>query len=276
MPLQNRVTPFGDLVSHPVRYPDPTVMFGNRGVLHNDRREVVRTHNGKMWLACRLHVERTRKVQRDDNRAFNGRKRVLMAPRRYTELFFLDEPTAFAAGHRPCGCCRRQDFKGFMAAWTTAFPREQAWTASDVDAVLQSERLSAEGTKILHTASLSALPPGAMITLENEPWLLWGNKLHRWSHEGYVQQRSDVPGDQQVQLLTPPSLVAAICAGFRPGLPHISARGDAQREATEHATEPLKLEPDMFEATPTPAPTHMDPTAGDRTDQGQPHKRMRL
>lgn len=263
MPLQNRVTPFGEIVSHPVRYPDPTVIFGNRGVLHNDHRTIVRTHNGKMWLACRLHVERTRKVQREDNRAFNGRKRMLMTPRRYTELFFLDEPTALAAGHRPCGCCRRQDFKAFMAAWTTAFPRQEAWTAGAVDIVLQSERMSSDGKKLLHAEQLSALPPGVMISLENEPWLVWDDKLYRWSHEGYEQQRSDIPSEQQVQVLTTPSFVAVIRAGFQPGLPHISARREDQKEAT------LTFGPISELHSP---PTDIT-TAEDSTDQTPPLKR---
>ena len=100
MPLQNRVTPWSQLVAVPVRYERPAAMFGNRGCLHDDGRNILRESRGKMWLSCALDVERSRAVQRDDNRAFNGRKRVLMTPRRYTELFFLDEPTALAAGHR--------------------------------------------------------------------------------------------------------------------------------------------------------------------------------
>ena len=89
------------------RYPRETACFGNRGCLHDDNKEVVRAFASKAWLACKLEVDRTRKVQRNDNRAFNGRRRVLFSPSRYTELFFLDEATALAAGHRPCSCCRR-------------------------------------------------------------------------------------------------------------------------------------------------------------------------
>ena len=119
-PLQNRVTPWGDLVAVPRRYPPSTAAFGNRGVLHDATREVTRPFKVTAWLACKFHVTRERAVQRDDNRAFNGRKRVVMAPGRYTELFFLDEHTALAAGHRPCACCRREDYTRFVDAWTKA------------------------------------------------------------------------------------------------------------------------------------------------------------
>jgi len=160
MPLCNRVTPWGAIVSHPARYSPATAVFGNRGVLHDDQRQIVRPHASRQWLACKLSVNRTRKTQRDDNRAFNGRKRVLMTPRRYTELFFLDEPTAMAAGHRPCACCRRQDYQRFLRAWSAAHPRREPWTAAAVDAVLHPERLLADGSKARHAARLAELPDG--------------------------------------------------------------------------------------------------------------------
>ena len=160
MPLCNRVTPWGAIVSHPARYNPATAVFGNRGVLHDDQRQIVRPHASRLWLSCKLSVNRTRKTQRDDNRAFNGRKRVLMTPRRYTELFFLDEPTAMAAGHRPCACCRRQDYQRFLIAWSEAHPRREPWTAAAVDAVLHSERLAPNGSKARHAARLVELPDG--------------------------------------------------------------------------------------------------------------------
>jgi hypothetical protein len=205
------------------------------------QRHVVRSFRGKMWLCCRLDVDdRSRKVQRDDNRAFNGRKRTLMAPRRYTELFFLDEATALAAGHRPCGCCRRADFARFMECWQAAQPRDRRWTASDVDAVLHSERLAPS-----RTAPLSSLPDGAFVTLEPadaravlEPgqdracWLKWSGKLHRWSHLGYTEQRDCACAPRHVDVLTPPSICATLEAGFRPALPHPSA---LEPDGTSHS-----------------------------------------
>ena len=252
MPLQNRVTPWSTIVAHPARYPDPTAVFGNRGCLHGVQRNLLKPHHGKMWLACKLHVTRTRKVQRDDNRAFNGRKRILMTPRRYTELFFLDEPTAMAAGHRPCACCRRHDYERFLECWTRAFARSEKWTAPQIDDVLHGERLAADGTKVTHTASLASLPDGVLLSLtdesereqrsdasvgdsrgasagEDDVWLLWERRLHRWSHEGYVEHlsigdRERWPPTRTVRVLTPPSLVRTLEVGFAPGMPHVSAR----------------------------------------------------
>ena len=237
MPLCNRVTPFGDIVSHPARYPPATAMFGNRGVLHDDNRRIVKPHAGRMWLSCRLHVSRTRKTQRDDNRAFNGRKRVLMTPRRYTELFFLDEPTALAAGHRPCACCRRQDYTLFLRAWTRAFPRREPWTAAAVDSALHAERLAPGGGKARHAARLADLPDGVLVTAlsssreDGGAWLLWRGALHEWSHLGYGEARGvaglleERGAAHEVEVLTPRSLVATLQAGFAPGRPHASAEG---------------------------------------------------
>ena len=226
MPLCNRVTPFGEIVAHSARYPPTSVVFGNRGVLHDGERNVVRQHAGRMWLACKLHVDRTRKVQRDDNRAFNGRKRVLMTPRRYTELFFLDEATAMSAGHRPCACCRNDDFKRFMATWARAHKRQEVWTAAAVDAVLHAERLTpAGGSKGTHPATLEELPNGVMVRLDGgDAWLVWQGELHRWSHHGYDARRAvaSVGGQTVVDVLTPRSLVSVLRAGFEPGPPHLS------------------------------------------------------
>jgi len=102
MPLRNRVTPFGDLVA----VPDRGALMGNRGVLHDDERRIVRFSQGRRWIACLTDVK--------------GRRRPLMTPGRYTELFFLDEATALAAGHRPCWECRRADALRFRDAWARA------------------------------------------------------------------------------------------------------------------------------------------------------------
>ena len=239
-PLQNRVTPWSAIVAHPARYAEPTVMFGNRGVLHGQQRNILRPFNGKMWLACTLHVDRTRKRQRDDNRAFNGRKRILMTPNRYTELFFIDEPTAMAAGHRPCACCRRGDHVRFMDSWSKAFPRQGEndgpWTAASVDAHIHDDRLDGKRCKRLYTAPLGSLPDGVFVTLdapfetcdsatgeEPQAWLLWAGMLHRWTHHGYIEhQPAGLDRSRSVHVLTPRSLVATLQAGFVPGPPHAS------------------------------------------------------
>ena len=245
MPLQNRVTPWSEIVSTRARYADPTVMFGNRGVLHDDRRNVIRPYASKMWLCCKLNVSRTRKVQRDDNRAFNGRKRILMMPRRYTELFFLDEPTAIAAGHRPCACCRRDDYVHFVDCWSKAFPSSDVrWTASAIDAVLHRERLQSDGkTRKTYEAALSSLPDGVFVSMsdpstnpfgstedghEPDAWLLWAGCLHHWSHFGYTERLllSENPA-RTVRVLTPKSLSATLEAGWQPGSPHVSVHSSA-------------------------------------------------
>jgi hypothetical protein len=108
MPLQNRVTPLGELIADPAR----GLVYGNRGCLHDDRGRIRRRYNGKRWIACRLQ--------------FRGwHRHPLVQPGRFTELFFLDEATAFAAGHRPCALCRREDYKrfiGLLSGWRPVVP----------------------------------------------------------------------------------------------------------------------------------------------------------
>src|SRR5215472_16656696 len=117
MPLENRVDPYGTLFRTPAR----GTMMGNRGgVIHNDEREIVRRYRSRRWIACVLE--------------FRGRKRIVMSPRRYTELFFLDEAVALAAGHRPCAECRRARYNAFRLAWNTAQPPP----ADEMDAALHT------------------------------------------------------------------------------------------------------------------------------------------
>src|SRR3954453_3806627 len=133
-PLQNRVTPLGELVAVPER----GLLYGNRGVLHDSEGRIRRRFQGRRWIACRLE--------------FRGRRRhPLLQPGRYTELFFLDEATALAAGHRPCAECRREDYRRFVALWQELHPGETR--ADAIDARLHAERLA--GT---HRARLDSLP----------------------------------------------------------------------------------------------------------------------
>ena len=124
MPRQNRVNPFGEIIATPER----GTFMGNRGVLHDDEGRIRRKWQGKRWIVCVLE--------------FRGRKRKVMTPSRYTELFFLDEATALAAGHRPCAECRRERFKSFCCAWQPAHPQKGGSrpSASDIDTCLNAER----------------------------------------------------------------------------------------------------------------------------------------
>lgn len=246
-PLPTRVTPFGSIVAVALRYDRPSARIGNRGVIHDASFRLTHQWKSRAWLVCEIDTSRTRSVQRDDNRAFNGRKRQVFTPGRWSELFFLDECVAFAAGHRPCACCRNQDYKAFLRAWSFAHPRSKAWTAAEVDAVLHAERLECRhGSKRLHAMpSVANLPDGVMVLLQDEAeavqsseggkdvkgrqvgsndesaWLVWNGALHRWTHAGYVGRTSPIP-DRPCSLLTPPSLVAVIEHGFTPGPPHSS------------------------------------------------------
>ena len=200
MPLQNRVDPWGRLQAVDAK----GTLLGNRGVLHNDRQEIVAPWRTKAWLTCRL--------------AWKGRKRTVMSPGRYTELFFLDEATAFAAGHRPCFYCRRDDANRFRAAWEKGNGVADV-LAPEIDAVLHRERF-ASGRK-LHPLPmrLEKLPDGAMVQAGGESLLIVGGKPLRWSFAGYHRVEAPI---EKAMLITPPSTVRALASGFQPVL-HSSA-----------------------------------------------------
>jgi hypothetical protein len=196
MALQNRVTPLGELVSDPAR----GLVYGNRGCLHDAAGRIRRRYNGKRWIACRLE--------------FRGWHRgPLMQPGRFTELFFLDEATAFAAGHRPCALCRREDFNRLVALWPGRVG------ADAIDAQLHAERV-APGTRAqLHREwPLDKLPDGAFVLRDGAPFLVLGKELLRWSPAGYLE-RAPRPARGQALLVTPPSLVAVLRAGWRHVVP---------------------------------------------------------
>jgi hypothetical protein len=196
MARRNRVSPFGTIEADRAR----GTLMGNRGCLVNASGELVRDYDGTRWITCLL--------------AFKGRppRRPLMAPGRYTELFFLDEATACAAGHRPCFECRRADAKAFAGAWRELHP-------GDTRAPLIDARLHAERTSGAHEhAACAELPDGAMVSLDGSAWLVIGGALLAWTHAGYTDARCFPAGP--VTVLTPPSSVAAMRAGWRPtGLP---------------------------------------------------------
>jgi hypothetical protein len=200
MPLQNRVTPFSELVADPAR----GLVYGNRGCLHDANGRIRRRYNGKRWIACRLQ--------------FRGRHReALQQPGRYTELFFLDEATAFAAGHRPCAECRREDYDRLSEIWGRLHPRQIG--ADAIDAQLHGERVDpGSRAQRRHEAALDDLPDGTLVLRESEPFLVLGRELLRWTPAGYGE-RSPRPVRGDATVLTPPSLVAVLRAGWRPVVP---------------------------------------------------------
>lgn len=193
MPLQNRVTPFGDIVALPGR----GLMMGNRGVLHDEHRSIVRATQVKRWIACVLE--------------FRGRHREIMKPRSYTELFFLDEATAFAAGHRPCAECRNADYKRFRDLWRACFGEPAS--ADAMDAVLHNERLDGR-TKRTWQADVTTLPDGTYLSVDGAARILWNGELVAWSDAGYGD-RVQCPTQAIVEVLTPPSIVAIFKSGYR-------------------------------------------------------------
>src|SRR5688500_1253887 len=206
MPLQNRVTPLGELAADPAR----GLVYGNRGCLHDANGRIRRRYDGRRWIACRLR--------------FRGWKRgPLMQPARFTELFFLDEATAFAAGHRPCALCRRADYDRFAAIWGELHPGQVG--ADAIDAQLHTERV-AQDTRAhrLHAAVFDDLPDGTFVLKDGAPHLVLGAELLEWTAAGYAR-RVRRPSGKAV-LITPPSLVAVLYTGWEPLVPflHPTAR----------------------------------------------------
>lgn len=208
MPLQNRVTPAGEIVATPER----GTMMGNRGgCFHRTDRTLAATPwANRQWICCVL--------------SFKGRRRALMQPNRYTELFFLDEATALSAGHRPCFECRRADATRFAALWASAHGLDAPPKAPEMDRVLHQERLSPRREKSVFEADIAALPGGTCLRLEPQgaPYLLAGEGLLRWSFAGYGEMLPR-PSTGTVQVLTPRSIVAVLSAGYHPML-HPSAQ----------------------------------------------------
>lgn len=198
MSRQNRVTPLGELVADPAR----GLVYGNRGCLHDANGRIVRRYNGKRWIACRLE--------------FRGWQRgQLMQPGKFTELFFLDEATAFAAGHRPCALCRRADYDRFLDLWG------RPAGADAVDARLHEERLDNRSRR-LHDAAIDELPDGAFVLHQQVPHLVFGSKLLRWGPAGYVDGMRR-PKQQRILAITPPSLVAILRRGWQGDVPFLHA-----------------------------------------------------
>jgi hypothetical protein len=197
VPRQNRVTPFGSIIATPER----GTLMGNRGVLHDGEGRIRRAWQGKRWIVCLL--------------AFKGRKRAVMTPWHYTELFFLDEATALAAGHRPCAECRRERFNPFRRAWAAQSGNTHLPGAEEIDHRLHAERVAPDRSKRTFLAPLDGLPDGVFVKLEDAAFLVLAGELLRWSPGGYTGRRPR-PAGLEVTVLTPPSTVGAIQAGYTP------------------------------------------------------------
>lgn len=197
MPRQNRVQPDGQIIITSAR----GTLMGNRGCLHNDQGTIVRQYQRKAWITCLLK--------------FKGRKRPLMSPSQYTELFFLDEATALAAGHRPCNECRPANFKAFKAAWLKAnLPGQQKLSALDLDTALHLDRTSSSSSVI---GDVQNLPTGTMVRdSQGCFYLVRRTKLLRWAPDGYSPPVSTPQAP--FTLVTPPSILKALQAGYEPQL----------------------------------------------------------
>lgn len=209
MALQNRVTPWGEIVALPER----GLFMGNRGCLHDGQRRIVKQWARNPWVTCAL--------------VFKDRRRQLMAPNQYTELFFLDEATALAAGHRPCATCRRDAYEKFKAYWLAANPDLAAQTdgtMGTIDRLLHRERVDGTGRKTTWAGRLGELPDGAVVVRQGsrDALLVVGGAVHPWTPAGYAP-RQVLPPATAVQVLTPRSVVKALARGYQPVL-HPSVR----------------------------------------------------
>ena len=200
MPYQNRVDPWGKLQVADCR----GSYLGNRGILHNENKEIVATHRIKGWVTCLLE--------------FKDRKRAIMTPKRYTELFFLDEATAFSSGHRPCAECRRSRYNEFKEKWLLAngdLLEEKKPTAPNIDTIIQLERIKKK-QKVTYASTLNLLPDGTMVAINAKAFLIWKNKLYEWSFSGYSKSQIFYDKNKNVTVLTPKSYVKAFSEGLIP------------------------------------------------------------
>ncbi len=182
--------------------------MGNRGgVLHNSDQEIVRPYRSRRWITCVLE--------------FKDRRRVVMSERRYTELFFLDEATAFAAGHRPCAECRRERFNAFKETWRRAKALERLPFADHMDLELHKARIDGRN-KVAYQATMDSLPDGCFVQTGGRPHLVWGSALLSWTPEGYAGREAR-PEKSIVTVLTPEPIVACMRHGYRPQI-HDSGR----------------------------------------------------
>lgn len=210
MPLPNGVDPWGNI--HAI---SPSAMYlGNRGILHRDG-VIVRQWANKSWVTCAL-------------RYGNRNRKPLMQPNRYSELFFLDEATALAAGHRPCGECRKEDYKRFKAAWFAAHSAaDMVNSIAAIDNALHADRVSLGRDKKTFRAVLQDLPHGVIVEIDGRAYLYWETGLRLWTPLGYTETLTSIAPSDMVSVLTPQSVVGAIRAGYRPQSHHTALSSDS-------------------------------------------------
>jgi hypothetical protein len=199
---QNRVTPLGELIATRER----GLVYGNRGCLHDNMGQIRRRYNGRRWISCQLQFK-------------DWHRGPLLQPGRFTELFFLDEATAFAAGHRPCALCRRTDYTRFVETWQTLHPGRSS--ADAIDEQLHDERIEADTrAQQHHDAPFDELPDGVFVLHDGAPHLVLGASLLAWSAAGYWA-RSARPGGALARVITPPSVVAVLRTDWQSLVPFV-------------------------------------------------------
>jgi hypothetical protein len=220
MPLQNRVLPDGSIVAAPQR----GTMMGNRGgAFHRDDQTLAaRRWHSRQWICCVL--------------SFKGRRRPVMQPRRYTELFFLDEATALAAGHRPCFECRRPAALEFAERWNAARALPGRAKAYEMDQVLHGERLDHGGAKRTYRAAVAELPEHVIVRLGGNLYRTTPAGLQLWSLDGYSGY-IECAADAVVDVLTPPSIVTILRAGYVPALHNSAATAADSASPTSYPFE---------------------------------------
>jgi hypothetical protein len=193
-PARSRVTPLGDIEAIPLR----GAWTGNRGIIHSGR-EIVRSHASDLWITCLLE--------------FRGRWREQWQPGHFTFLYFHDEAVSFAAGHRPCAECRRNDYNAYRRAWAEGLGVDLP-SAKLINRQLHGERL-VRGTRRrrIHEAPWGELPDGAFVLLDGSPAVVAGGHLSEWTRAGYAARRPR-PARGVAEVITPPSTVAALRAGY--------------------------------------------------------------
>lgn len=195
--LQNRVDPRGKIIKTPAR----GAWMGNRGLLHDEHQQILRPFRLKAWITCVLE--------------FKGRRRQVMTPNRYTELFFLDEATSFSAGHRPCAECRRQDFLRWKRLWLAGNP-DHGFTEKtpirEIDAILHNERMRRDGTQ---RSRVRELPDGCFVVCEEKACLAVQGSIYPWTPFGYGEAIAQ-DGTEMMEVLTPASIVRSFHAGYVP------------------------------------------------------------
>ena len=198
--LQNRVDPFGNIIATSAR----GSFMGNRGVIHNQYKQITYAFKHKAWISCVLE--------------FKGKKRSVMTPDRWTELFFLDEATAFSAGHRPCFECRKEDAKRFKSCWiqgNSSYNFSMKTSIREIDKVIHSERIDRDKKKVTHQRTSSDIPEGTFVLIDDRPYVFAKAKLHLWTPFGY-ENTIEIPEETMLTVLTPHSILNAFRAGYVP------------------------------------------------------------